>query len=308
MFDEIYKKYNEQICPDEELVNKMLKNAREEQESKKSKRSAVIKRAAILLLTCFVTGGSVFAAGVLIKQKHIKIVSEEEEMELLKKEAEEKKQDTISQKVDVTAEIDEKDLKEVKPWIEHYLPANEKRILEEGTKDTLWTRKLTDMEEENSYDVVYEYPNLSAAFSDQNIAFDVSMIEQQYPNLAGENGAVFTYDTKELKHCIKYFIVSGYMDEKGNYVGIYYSEDYERENEENTLLEPKDLYDGLRYYHTSDGVEVLITNSSEKRYDAEVYSTYGVFSVTFYGDFSDNKMEKILDSLQIAKGMKINEE
>lgn len=182
----------------------------------------------------------------------------------------------------------------------------QKYTLEEKRSDDTWIRKISDKDAYGYYEA-YDYTKLSNAFSEQNLQFDMHYIEQNYPTVAGEYGCDYLYKDETKEKCLQYRMFSGYVNEKGNFVSVQYGVDNSVTNKEPYLLFQGDV--NVQYYITKDGVSVFlrqgIGTEGGKLISAEVYTEHGHLYIGMYGDFEVEEVERILDSLEIAKGMGI---
>lgn len=183
------------------------------------------------------------------------------------------------------------------------------QVITNGTDADAWVRKLTEYGDHlKAYYEAYEYENLADALLEYRIALDLTYIQENYPRVAGEYGCDFAYSDESKKECLQQRFFSGYTNPQGNFVSIEYCVDNTDTNEN-----PYFLFAGksnVRYYVTSDGVEVFLTTdvgASGKTYvSAFVYTEHGTLFVGMYGEFEGREAEEILNSLNIAEGMNID--
>lgn len=188
-----------------------------------------------------------------------------------------------------------------------------KSAITQGSDTDAWIRKWTEEETlnygdyKNVYYEAYEYEDLADALSEYHVFLDLSYIQANYPQVAGEYGCDFLYSDDSKKECLLQRFFSGYTNAQGDFVSVEYCLDNIDTNED-----PYVLFDGKSntgYYITSDGVEVFLTKAagaSGKIYvTAQVYTEHSTLYVGMYGEFDNSEIEKILDSLDIAEGMNI---
>lgn len=184
-----------------------------------------------------------------------------------------------------------------------------KYTLEEGNQDSKWLRKLSGTDKYGYYEA-YDYAKLSDTFSEHNLHFNMSYIEEQYTTVAGEYGCDYLYEDVTKENCLQYRMFSGYVNEAGNFVSVQYTVNYEKINKDPYILFEGDAK--VRYYVTADGVAVFmkqgVGTEGGKHISAEVYTEHGHFCVGMYGEFEKEEVEAILDSLKIAEGMGIKVE
>lgn len=317
MFKAKYKKYNESIRPDPDTMEKLMRSARKEDHAGLNRKKSPYQWAAVAALVICVSATTACAAGLLVKQVFPKMFASREE---LNTEAEKEGWDTLLRPERYFDENIYKNMS-AQPWIERFLPASEGAVLDQGTDKTLWTRRLTQKDgETGKLDVIYDYPILSDAFRDYSADFDLSYVEKNYPEAAGEYGAVFSYasgdaETFADRHSLTddtdlevFKIFSGYRNEQGDFISIEYNMDG-TESADHMYYVESDA-DSAGFYETDDGVKVLlqkITGSEGgTRTDAEVYTEKTHLIVTMYGDFSQEEIYRILNSLKIADGMRID--
>lgn len=193
--------------------------------------------------------------------------------------------------------------------------AAEKYVMEEGTNDTVWLRKISGIEkyvsgEEYGYYEAYEYEKLSAVFLEKNLQFDMSYIEENYATVAGEYGCDYLYENEAKTSCLQYRMFSGYMNKNGHYISIEYAVDNVNKNESPYLFFQGEK--NVRYYITTDGVTVFLRQGAGTEggqlVTAEVYTEYGHLHINMYGEFEQEEIERVLNSLKIAEGMGIDVE
>lgn len=316
MFKAKYKKYNESIRPNPDTMEKLLRKAREEDHADSNRKRKNYQWAAAAALVVCVSATTVCAAGLLAKQVFPRIFANWEEVTA---EADKEGWDTLSRpEVYFDESVYENMI--AQPWIERFLPSSEDAVLEQGTDETLWKRRLAEKDKETGkLDVVYDYSLLSDAFRDYSADFDLSYVEKNYPVTAGEYGAVFCYASGDAesffdRHSVNdtdlemFRIFSGYKNEQGDLISIEYNMDGTESADHMYYVESDTESAG--FYETDDGVKVLlqkITGSEGgNRTDAEVYTEKTHLIVTMYGNFSREEIYRILNSLKIADGMGID--
>ena len=141
------------------------------------------------------------------------------------------------------------------------------------------------------------------------MALDLSYVQEQYPEVAGEYGCDFVYSDADKENCLQQRFFSGFMNGQGDFVSVEYAADNVYTNED-----PYVLFDGkvnVSYYTTADGVEVLLTKATGTKggipNTAEVYTEHGHLYIGMYGTFEEREIHKILDSLHIADGMNLKQ-
>ena len=270
--------------------------------------SKVKRWAAVAVIAVILTGTTAYGAVKLVQQLHIQAYHSIEE--LMQKHNIAIWDSAIPYESSTFEEDGFTDVASPKALID-ILTTGEEKIeetytIENGTKDSKWLRKLSGMDEVGYYEA-YDYAKLSSAFEEQNINFDMSYIEKNYPFVAGEYGCDIHYTDISKENCLRYRMFSGYMNEDGDFVSVQYGVDYE-----NTNMDPYILFDGdvdVRYYITEDDVSVFLKQGIGTKggtlTTAQVYTEHGHLYVGMYGTFEKEEVENILNSLKIAEGMGI---
>lgn len=277
----------------------------------------VKKWVAVVVVAVLLVGTGVYGATELAKQLHVSTYDNIKE--LMEKEG----IDPWISSIPVTeSTFDESVFKELTPaesLIDILLFADnesaEKYVMEDGTHDTAWLRKISGIEkyvsgEEYGYYEAYDYEKLSKAFGEKNLQFDMSYIEENYSTVAGEYGCDYLYEDKTKTNCLQYRMFSGYMNENRHYVSVEYTVDNLNKNESPFLFFQGEK--DVRYYITTDGVTIFLKQGvgteGGKLVTAEVYTEYGHLLINMYGAFEQEEIERVLNSLEIAEGMGINVE
>lgn len=270
----------------------------------------VAKSVAAAAIAVLLMGTTVYGASIFVRQLHMNAYRNEEDM--MREQNIKPWESNIGY---LDADFNENVFSDLTPEsLVDILTNNDseqKYNMEQGKLTDKWKRKISSIQEESGEDEyyeAYEYEHLSDALLNWNINLDVSYIEQNYSHLAGEYGCDFLYADEGKKECIQSRFFSGFRDANENFVSVEYSSDANRTN--------KNLYElykgeiGIYYYTTKDGVEVYLTTrkgKSGKTYTlASVYTEHNSLYIGMYGDFSNNEVKQILNSLNIAKGMNID--
>lgn len=276
--------------------------------------SRLIKRgAAAAVIAAALLGTTVYGAALLVKQLHMEAYDSPEEMAA--KHGIPEWNSVVAVQGTVFEEQAFENL-EKQSLIDILTSAEgqsaEEYFVEHGTSKDSWNRKLVSYVERESYNKVYyeayEYPNLSDALEEYQIALSLDYIQMNYPAAAGEYGCDFLYADDKKDHCLTQRFFSGYKNEKGNFVSVEYSIDETHVNENSYVI-----FDGKAdtgYFITDDGVEVFLTKARGTKggsfVTAYVYTEHSILYVGMYGDFSEEEIEQILNSLDIAKGMNLD--
>lgn len=297
MFRDNYKRYNNSIRPSEELMDKVLKQVKQK---KKKIFKSPMQIAAAIALFIIVGGTTVFAASYYVKQRHVDTYENMEDF--IDSHLSWETIGVVEAEYDETGRHDET----AEAWIDRIYTDEYQDLyrMEYGTADTGWKRRLS--KKDGSY-IVYEYEKLSEAFLDNNISFNLEVIESDYHTIVGEYGCDFYYDTENSDSYDLARFFSGYSNGKGNHIYMEYILDYRNGFEEQYAI--NENYDETAYMKTEDGVEVFITkstgNQGGKRVCGTVYTENSMLIVTMEGDFSENEIRGILNGLNIREAMHI---
>lgn len=307
------------LCAMTDIEDSYIEAAYEfQQKSKRSRLGTMTRRGAVAAVVALTLTGTtaVCAAVLLVRQLHVTSYDSVADLE------KDQKIEPWNSAVPVTDGTFEEDVfsnRKAQSLINILSDAGEgekaQYAIVNGTDADRWTRKLTEYTDmgytnyEKVYYEAYEYENLTDALSEYGVALDLSYVQQRYPEVAGEYGCDFVYADAGKENCLQQRFFSGFMNGQGNFVSVEYAVDNVYTNED-----PYVLFEGkadVSYYTTADGVEVFLTKATGTKggslITAEVYTEHGHLYVGMYGTFEEGEVEKILDSLHIADGMKLKQ-